>query len=38
MDDDEAYQHARAIDSDDDHQVGELIASDIELLRRSSYP
>lgn len=34
MDDGESYQDARAVDSDDDRQVGELTASDIELIRR----
>lgn len=34
MNDDEPYECARAIDSDDDRPVGELTESDIEMMRR----
>ena len=34
MNDSEPYEMARALDSDDDHHVGELIESDVEMLRR----
>ena len=34
MNDLEAYEMARALDSDDDHPVGELTESDVEILRR----
>ena len=34
MNDLEPYEMARALDSDDDHPVGELTESDVEILRR----
>ena len=34
MNDSEPYEMARALDSDDDRPVGELIESDVEMLRR----
>jgi hypothetical protein len=34
MNDSEPYKIARAVDSDDDHPVGELTESDIKMLRR----
>ena len=34
MNDSEPYEMARALDSDDDHPVGELTESDVEMLRR----
>ena len=34
MNDSEPYEMARALDSDDDHPVGELTESDVEILRR----
>ena len=34
MNDSEPYEMARALDSDDDRPVGELIESDVEKLRR----
>ena len=34
MNDSEPYEMARALDSDDDCPIGELIESDIEMLRR----
>jgi hypothetical protein len=34
MNDSDPYEIARAIDSDDDHPVGELTESDVEILRR----
>ena len=34
MHDSEPYEMARALDSDDDRPVEELIESDIEMLRR----
>jgi hypothetical protein len=33
MNDSEPYEIARAIDSDDDRPVGELMESDVEMLR-----
>ena len=34
MNDSEPYEMARALNSDDDRPVGELIESDVEMLRR----
>ena len=34
MNDSEPYEMARALDSDDDRPIGELMESDIEMLRR----
>ena len=34
MNDSEPYEMARALDSDDDHPIGELMESDVEILRR----
>ena len=34
MNDSEPYEMARALDSDDDRPVGELMESDVEMLRR----
>jgi hypothetical protein len=34
MNDSEPYEMARALDSDDDHPIGELTESDVEMLRR----
>ena len=34
MHDLEPYEMARALDSDDDRPIGELIESDVEMLRR----
>jgi hypothetical protein len=34
MNDSEPYEIARAVDSDDDRPVGELMESDVEMLRR----
>jgi hypothetical protein len=34
MNDSEPYEIARAVDSDDDRPVGELIESDVEMRRR----
>ena len=34
MNDSEPYEMARALDFDDDRLVGELIESDVEMLRR----
>ena len=33
MHDSEPYEMARALDSDDDHPVGELTESDVEMMR-----
>jgi hypothetical protein len=33
MNDLEPYEIARAVDSDDDHPIGELTESDVEMLR-----
>ena len=33
MNDSKPYDMARALDSDDDHPVGELTESDVEMLR-----
>jgi hypothetical protein len=33
MNDSESYEIARAVDSDDDHPIGELTESDVEMLR-----
>jgi len=34
MNDSEPYEMARALDSDDDRPVGELMESDVEMMRR----
>ena len=34
MNDSEPYEMAKALDFDDDRPVGELIESDVEMLRR----
>ena len=34
INDSETYEMARALDFDDDRPVGELIESDVEMLRR----
>jgi len=34
MNDSEPYEMSRALDSDDDHPIGELIESDVKMLRR----
>jgi hypothetical protein len=34
MNDSNPYEMATTLDSDDDHPIGELIESDVEMLRR----